>query len=309
MKLFKPVVAGLAILIAFSLTIFAQSPPEPPCDFSDPCLSTCNSDWQEIDLQFTPCPTCTITITYYMKACECQDENGVMRDHFGIYLKGFFIPTECLTSCFTTYEDAVDAASQYFFDQVMQPKMSSPNTEAIEFKTKACYKLVDILETDLVGVEPCEGQYGCCEYLFGTFTIPWFGKIRYWYEEYSIDVCDVWGPVFENCYSMCGKFGTILSVWNETGILKPVALDNYNFSVSPNPVKNSFELHIPSNITGNIDIQIFDTHGKCLYSNPESGEISKVSVNTSGFSTGTYYIIVNMNGECVYAEKIIILQQ
>jgi hypothetical protein len=305
-KTFKIMIASIAIALTFSLS--SAMADEPPCNFTDPCLTSCTKDWQEMTLTYSPCTNCDITITYLYKACSCLDEYGNEYDHYGVYYKSTTIPKICLSTCFSDEEDAVDAALQYFFDTILQPRMSDPNTEAIEFKTKACYELVDILEGDLTEVEPCEGMYGCCEYEFGTFELPFFGKLKYWKEVNSVNVCDVWGPNYNNCYSMCGKVWGILTFWNQYGILKPVTIEQYSFILAPNPTHDNISLQIPDIIFDEIKIQVFDINGNILFESKTKSDAKNININTSNYSSGNYYIVVRANDECIYSSKFEIIK-
>ncbi len=100
-----------------------------------------------------------------------------------------------------------------------------------------------------------------------------------------------------------------VSVNNDTNPDECTPIDFQLMPAFPNPFNPSFQIPVQANKPGNLQIQIYDIHGRRVYSSNEfySAGKSLISVNGSSWGTGVY--IVNLAGDMGVGEFKMVLMK
>lgn len=148
----------------------------------------------------------------------------------------------------------------------------------------------------------------------GTSTSDWKPGDNDWETE-EIDMSDYAGmsDLLVKFHAVSG-FGNNLYIDNirlsSTTSIDPIDLFK-GVSVYPNPAKDNFEVNINLIESANVAVSVTDITGKVV-STYNLGALAtgdnSFYVNASGFASGLYNVIVNINGQSVGAEKIVINQ-
>jgi hypothetical protein len=70
-----------------------------------------------------------------------------------------------------------------------------------------------------------------------------------------------------------------------------------SFEINPNPVTDELRIDLPTDKAQQLNVQIFDVTGKCVFEKQESGSTQKLIIPVSGLPAGAYYIRINGAGK------------
>lgn len=92
-----------------------------------------------------------------------------------------------------------------------------------------------------------------------------------------------------------------------TGINK-IERDNTLVAVYPNPAFDKTTLKFETGKTGNAEISVIDIQGKQVFNTTVSNSFgtSEVTINTSSFKAGTYFVSIQADGKASYSKFVVI---
>ena len=110
------------------------------------------------------------------------------------------------------------------------------------------------------------------------------------------------------CSSLSSNWGlSTLTTLSDLGI-GSTSLSGY-FRIFPNPITNTFSVELPLDADANLDISIVDVNGqmvKDLYNGTSTSGDNIFLFDKSNLASGVYFLIINVNGQTIKNEKIIV---
>jgi hypothetical protein len=99
-----------------------------------------------------------------------------------------------------------------------------------------------------------------------------------------------WAGSSSGDFALDKQFITTVSV-NE------IAKKQESFQIYPNPASGSFNIHVPSNLNGSVQLQIFDQSGRLVYQQSYSDISANQTIRVSNFnlSVGFYFVTLSAN--------------
>jgi len=91
----------------------------------------------------------------------------------------------------------------------------------------------------------------------------------------------------------------------ETTIGKPIATENYNILIYPNPVRNKLIVDIDAGMPKNFRIAIYNNQGQVVYSDQITTRRRKYRINMREFPEGAYFMRIQTKGN-IHSKQIIV---
>ena len=104
---------------------------------------------------------------------------------------------------------------------------------------------------------------------------------------------------------------SVIITWKEgfpVSIKQEVSQDDVALSAYPNPVSNilTVNYNVDADIVANVSIDVYDVVGKKVTSHKVVNNKGQAKLDVSAFNAGVYFYSLNVNGQAIKTERIII---